>query len=63
MYINEDAFFKKRSELLQLVQIEAPNLTCFTEILHKRTVPIRLKYQHYKQKDMTTLREEMPKCN
>ena len=37
MYMNEDAFFNKRSELLQPVQIEAPDLMCFTEILPKNS--------------------------
>ena len=31
MYVN--CIFNKQSELLPLVQIEAPDLVCFTEIL------------------------------
>ena len=34
LFINEDAFFSKLSKLLQLLQIEAQDLLCFTEILH-----------------------------
>ena len=33
MYVNY--VFNKQSELLPLVQIEAPDLVCFTEILPK----------------------------